>query len=333
VDIMTQLLYSAEPTYTDILNADLVQDKPVTQTLLVNLQHNTLFAAVRLEWFKMGWYQHGDTVPAPASPIDGHAYTYAETIFVPILGSSRQPKSGTDPISGLPYFTSGQDTFPILADSDIGTGFTVLLPYILKIIPATGVLTCQMYFNGSGAANQGSVYVYAACQRLLGTLIFADGPPTFVDSIGGNALEQLVLGGNPLTVSAIRALKDNARFGAACREVFDHGYYADGNTIALPVSTIDGYTYSRAECLYLPLLASARQPNPGSFTPGQSTFPTLNNSDAGSGNLLECPRQLLVTGSTGALTSKMYFSTSGVVGQGTVRVVILAQRQSVQAQA
>jgi hypothetical protein len=43
----------------------------------------------------------------------------------------------------------------------------------------------------------------------------------------------------------------NASFGMARLEVFGAGIYHDGDTVPLPVSTIDGYVYSRAELYYL----------------------------------------------------------------------------------
>jgi hypothetical protein len=45
------------------------------------------------------------------------------------------------------------------------------------------------------------------------------------------------------------ALKDNAAFGSVVPEVF-FGTYANGQTVPLPISTVDGYQYEQSELLY-----------------------------------------------------------------------------------
>lgn len=404
---MSKLIYSSEPAFTDILNASLAQDKPVTPTLLKQLHHNALFAAVRHEAFDMGWFTDGLTVPTPVSLVDAHAYTLAETIFVPILGSSRQPATyasasilaspnglaraanglvsialsgpptgvtvvpgtfvvitGSTSVGGTNFntygpvvtvtdqqhftiqqssclgldtggggtlwaaFSPGQYTFPALNNSDVGTGDLLGSPYKLWIDPATRTLTCTILF-ASGAAGQGTVRVIALCERQRGTLTFVDGDPVFQDSINGVLIEKLLRGGSALTQTLARALSNNAKFAAVRMESFDAGYYADGDTIALPTSST-GYVYSKAECQFWPVLASFRSPS--SHTPGQSTFPALSGSNAGSGTLTECPRQLSIDWQGGKIVCKMYFSGSGIVGQGTVHLFIIGQRSSVQMQ-
>lgn len=314
-----QLLVSPAQ-FTDILDADLVQDKPVTTSLLTNLSHNNFFGAVRCEVFNAGYWIHGSTVPTPSSPVDQYKYSTGECIFIPIFASSRQPLA-----VGAGY-TLGQQTFPVLANSDVGSGSLALSPYHLYISSA-GVVTSNVYFAspGSGSANQGTVQVIVVGQRLAG-LTFADGPPAFV-----NLNDSELRGGAYLSQSKIRALSRNAKFGMMRLEVKNAGYYRNGDTVALPTSPVDGYSYSRNECLYLPILGSTRQPA-GGFTPGQLTFPSLSGSDIGTGDLLESPYKLYITGSTGVVTSTMYFSTSGIAAQGTVQVVVFMQRSSIQSQ-
>ena len=70
--------------------------------------------------------------------------------MIPIFASSRQPAAG---------FVPGQATFPNLANSDLGTGSLVTVPYMLDINDATGTVACQVYFSGNAAQNQGRMFV------------------------------------------------------------------------------------------------------------------------------------------------------------------------------
>jgi hypothetical protein len=94
---------------------------------------------------------------------------------------------------------------------------------------------------------------------------------------------------------------------------------------------VDGYAYSRAECLFFLIHASTLSPAAG-FVPGQLLFPTLA-ANAGTGALLATPYQVYFQGSSGTtpgqVTISNYYSTSGAVNEGTVAVYCLAQRSSV----
>ena len=70
-------------------------------------------------------------------------------------------------------------------------------------------------------------------------------PPGFVD-----IPDALLRAGSPATGFAFSALKDNAAFGSVVPEVF-YGTYHDGQTVAVPVSPVDGYQYLRSELVYV----------------------------------------------------------------------------------
>ena len=55
--------------------------------------------------------------------------------------------------------------------------------------------------------------------------------------------------GNAASDSALKAVNAAAKFGVVRNEQF-YGYYANGETVALPVSPADGYVYSRSELRY-----------------------------------------------------------------------------------
>jgi hypothetical protein len=153
---MSQLTMSAVPGFFDLADSAIAGGQPLTDDSLLKISHNAKFAAVRSEVIYMGFYTSGNTVPAPVSPVDGYAYQRSECVFIPIFASSRQPAAG---------FVPGQATFPALANNDLGTGSLLIVPYELDINDTTGVVTCQVYFAGNAAQNQGTVKVYCIAMR------------------------------------------------------------------------------------------------------------------------------------------------------------------------
>src|SRR6266567_4316384 len=135
---MSQLNFSTIPGFFDIADSVLAGGQPLTDDALLKLSHNAKFAAVRTEIIFMGYYQSGDTVPTPLSPVDGYTYSRAECMYLPVLVSSRSPAAG---------FVSGQAAFPALATNDPGQGSLIIVPYQLNISDSTGVLTCQTYWS------------------------------------------------------------------------------------------------------------------------------------------------------------------------------------------
>jgi hypothetical protein len=127
------------PGFFDIQDTAIAGGQPLTDDSIQKISHNAKFSAVRCELIYMGFFTAGNTVGAPA-----------------ILVSSRSPAAG---------FTPGQAAFPSLATSDAGTGSLIICPYQLDINDTTGAVTCQTYWSTSGAENQGTVKVYAMCQR------------------------------------------------------------------------------------------------------------------------------------------------------------------------
>ena len=153
---MSQLTMSTIPGFFDIADSAIAGGQPLTDDSLLKISHNAKFGTVRCETFYMGFYTSGNTIPAPASPVDGYPYQRSECTFIPILASSRHPAAG---------FVPGQAVFPTLANSDLGTGNLLIVPYALDVNDATGLVTCQVYFSGNAAQNQGTVKVYCIAMR------------------------------------------------------------------------------------------------------------------------------------------------------------------------
>ena len=153
---MAQMIMSAEPDFFDLPDSSFAVDQPVTDDLLVKLNHNAKFGAVRCEYIFMGYYKHGDTVPVPASPVDGYGYSRDELLFDFRLVSTRGAGA---------TFVSGQATPPPIASSQPAN----LYYFVCDVDDATGnVSIIVSYFKQGGAetvTNDGIVKVYAICQR------------------------------------------------------------------------------------------------------------------------------------------------------------------------
>jgi hypothetical protein len=143
--------------------------------------------------------------------------------------------------------------------------------------------------------------------------------------------DSVIVGGQPLTDDALSKISHNAKFGVVRLEPFYMGFFTNGNTVPTPVSPVDGYAYSRAECLFFLIHASSLSPGAG-FVPGQASFPGLA-PNAGAGALLASPYQMFIQASTapspGQITLSNYYQTSGQVLEGTLAAYCLGTRLSV----
>lgn len=162
------------------------------------------------------------------------------------------------------------------------------------------------------------------------------------DTGGGGTVQQLngfcdlpdtLLSGNqPFSQAVAQRVLHNAKFGTVRCEEFVMGFYQSGNPIPTPISPVDGYVYSLAECIFRSEVYSSRQPASG-FVPGQLTIPALANSDIGTGNLLMVPQSNYVDAESGVLVLTYLFSstntpTTGTM-QGTSLIKCTAMRMSV----
>ncbi len=143
--------------------------------------------------------------------------------------------------------------------------------------------------------------------------------------------DSTIIGGQPLTDDAIAKISHNAKFAAVRHESIYMGFYRNADVVPTPTSPVDGYAYTRAECLFFLIHASSLSPGAG-FVVGQAAFPALA-ANAGAGNILATPYEMFIessgsTGTPGKITLSNYYSTSGRVVEGTVTVYCLAMRSS-----
>lgn len=153
---MSQLTFSAIPGFFDLADSAIAGNQPLTDDSLQKISHNAKFAAVRCEIIFMGYFTNGDTAPVPSSPVDGYTYSRSETQMIGCIFSSRAPAAG---------FIAGQATPPPLENNSAGQGNLIACPYTFDINDSTGAVLYQTYWSGNGAIGEGTIKVYAVCQR------------------------------------------------------------------------------------------------------------------------------------------------------------------------
>jgi hypothetical protein len=153
---MLQLNISSIPGFTDVPDANLAAHEFVTDDALVKISQNAKFGAVRSERIFMGYYQNGDKVNPPVSPVDGYPYDISELQFDYILYSTRAPANG---------FVSGQGAPPVLAASQPANLYWPRA----NVDDATGAVSIQVsYYKPGGAetiSTDGVLKVYANAVR------------------------------------------------------------------------------------------------------------------------------------------------------------------------
>lgn len=226
--LKTTILIDTQLTaYTDLANSEFAVDKPLSQRLFRQLNVNAKFSAVNGECIYMGEFYDGQTVPTAVSPADGYAYSYSQMLFTfswrwTVLGSTfRQPNMGL-----------GQ------------------LDRIAATVSSVGVVNTGIFYKASGApalqANHGRIAVFAFCSR--SNLINAI--PSLANQFDELSVETF-MPGEFLRASNLLQLNKNIREAVCSPEFFGPTNYNGGDTIPLPVSTLDGYTYTRDEIDYV----------------------------------------------------------------------------------
>jgi len=143
--------------------------------------------------------------------------------------------------------------------------------------------------------------------------------------------------GVPVTDDSVLGVSETSKYASVRKEYFDMGYYADATQVKPPVSSIDGYEYSLAECTFdydfatsAQLLANAPilGGGEGVITPGALDFPLLAPIPA-----MTPPITLLVVpyvafiDEAGNVTCQVY-TNYGVQKQGVLHVYCSAYRQA-----
>lgn len=303
---------AAQPAFTDIADTSFQAGNALTSDLLTELADNAKFGVTRLERLFMGFYTNGATIPRPISPVDGYLYSYAEVLFEHQLVLTRAPAPG---------FISGQSLPPEISAAQKGNR---IYSYA-DVNNSNGVVTIQSVTgdvdgkNASGT-NDGVVKVYAWCQRNHSLAIAVI--PTFYD-----LSDSVLVSGEPLVDVALKDLSHNAQYAAVRPEIIAMGFFANGATVPLPVSPVDGYTYSRSEVQYVAMDTTTRAPGAG-FANGQATPPVAFHTQPSAlyYHLFDVDD---TSGYVSTTTSYWDGKTEVPSGDGCVKVYALCQRNDI----
>jgi hypothetical protein len=215
--------------WTEIADSTFAQDAPMTGPLATAMNQAAKAAALSFESIYMGEFVHGQQIPQPVSPVDGHTYAYTDVQFAYSWRWTTEPNAFQDPTwvsTGLFHVGLNQ------------------LHRIAASIDATGNVTLNVvhYDSGEQPTNNGRITVVALCQRKPTLSALA---PTFAD-----LSEDLLSAGDAARYDVLRLISDTIKAAAVRPEVFI-GTYLNGQTVPVPTSTIDGYTYDRSELFYV----------------------------------------------------------------------------------
>lgn len=94
-------------------------------------------------------------------------------------------------------------------------------------------------------------------------------------------LDSAIAAGQPLTDDAITKISHNAKAAAVRNERIYMGFFKHGDTVGLPTSPVDGYSYARSEVQYDFTRYAIRAPAAG-FVSGQAARPAQASSQPAS---------------------------------------------------
>jgi hypothetical protein len=231
---LSNLIMAASPSYSAITGSTVAQDKPLTQLLAQSLNDNAKFGVVNSECFYLGDYYDGQTVVLPHSPDDGYAYSAAECNF---MFSWKWTSQGNSSVLLSPPLSNGQ------------------LGPMQCSINSSGVVSIDVwYIDNSGGlfdaealgGTDGLVSVFAFTKR--------SGTPATITPTANQFAElslDLFMPGSDLAFGTVQQVIKNTTEALLTPEFFGPTTHADGDTIAVPTSAVDGYVYSRSELQYL----------------------------------------------------------------------------------
>ena len=169
------LTIAAQPTFAEINSSAYYQDRALDTDLLVNLNNNAKWTAVKNEVIYMGEFYQGKTVGQPVSPADGYKYEYSEVAFTHSWRWTCGQASYQAPAWGTDWSFDGMH-----AD-----------------ISSTGAVTCEIVWGGRGGEGSsvdntsGRIAVFAICSRQPRWTVYANSRTW--DNVGGKNVSSFVL--------------------------------------------------------------------------------------------------------------------------------------------
>jgi hypothetical protein len=221
------LVIQIPPGYSDQSHDILDAGLPAYGLEVARIYDNGVFGLARTEIFVTGPHQNKEVVPIPVSPIDGYVYERSELIYLWSIQNTVDKATG---------WITGKDSlwhFAHLVDQN------------------TGEVLIDTWYRRSGLhalpalTHDGTLTVWTIAQRQKSNLIIAQSPTYAAISSGWIAVDE------PWQQQLARGLNDDAKFSVVNKEVFYLGEYYNGQSVTLPVSPADGYSYGSGECKFI----------------------------------------------------------------------------------
>jgi hypothetical protein len=215
------------PGFSDLPDSVLEADDPAFALHVGEIAFNATFGMVRCEVFACPC-KHGAIVALPRSCWDGYQYSREELTYIWTVQNSVDPSTN---------WISGPDSMWFSN---------------WNVNQLTGEVFSEEWYERSSAADSrlaakskdGLLMVFTIAQRQKTNLILAS--PASCPAID----ESTIATDKPVTQDLMQKLNQRAKFSCVNSEVFYLGEYTDGQTVTLPVSRADGYSYSAAECKF-----------------------------------------------------------------------------------
>jgi len=225
----TTLVMAASPSYSAISSGWIGTDEPLSQQLAQALNDDAKFSVVNKEVFYLGEYYNGQTVTLPHSAADGYAYSAGECSF---MSSWRWTPPGN----------AAQVSAPALSDGQLGP--------IKASVNSSGVVSITIeYIDNNGnllSTNDGRIAVFAFCKRSATPATLTPAANLFAELSFDDFMP-----GSDLPFSVVQQIVNNILEALLVVEYFGPTTHAHGDTIPLPTSSVDGYTYVRSELTYV----------------------------------------------------------------------------------
>ena len=301
------------PGFSDIDETQLTAGTIVHALKMNQIAQNAALGMVRPEFF-YGLYVDGDTVDVPVSPVDQYQYSRDELIYIFTPFTTFDVQSGWTSASGILFYC------------------------LWDIDSVTGDVTCNEYYHPDGNSpvaktSDGQLVVLTIAQRGNSGSTSSSASGVVMSTPPSLSNVDLTLCGEdkPLTQTLVQTLAKNSKFAAVKAEVFYCGEFVNGQTVAAPISAVDGYQYSYNEVKFM----SSWKWNtfPDAFGPPPMATADGGNADGGWSQLNYMTAQV---SADGVVSCDVYFynhnnidpsaSPNGGVAFGRLKVFAFCQR-------
>ncbi len=216
------------PGFSDLPDAALAQNKFSLGHHVAAILGNTKFGTVRPEFFYTT-HVEGETVPLPVSPVDGYKYSRDELLYQWSYRISANPEDGKTSAGGTILFFDTR--IEQIGDTNPG------LVHIKTVYHVQG--------GATEATEDGKLNVETIAIRGKGILSMTAAPAWLDQADTEFDLDSV------WKESRAQGMSRNAKRSVVQAEVFDLGEFTNGQTVPLPVSPLDGYTYAYTEISFM----------------------------------------------------------------------------------